>query len=646
MADGFGQSGKFRADVSMSNISSIFFGQTYQIPPYQRDYCWQEDHVRTLLGDLIQAFDSSGPANDDGIPDYFLGAIVTQKSDTSEAHKVVDGQQRLTTLMVLMAVLALNGSDNTRKTALELIYRPDDGENGAFVINVHDFNLHLRRLLHNEELPAGFPKRLQITSRIKSSATLAFEKAFRLCKDQVFADLADITLADGERTDDFDRERIDHFFQWLISQVYFAHIYDAEDEQCVFDRMNTRGLHLSDGQKFLSRILANEGEAPRDWRTSREKSLNALNKDCLGNPPVRSGLDAEKRLLAGFLIARKIDLRNVNRRSVREAKNVIANPYNWLLSDGDSKDKSLNHNLIYDFLKKEYFPYSKNTHTLRSYSYHNRHAGGHAGFHHAAIAKIPFLDAAFAAAITASPKSKIKDRLKALGDFLDVLAFYRCWAPTEVRPGTAELTMLKAVSKLTTSHWRDIRRDLFNIVQPLPDIGRLAKPTRTASNARWMRYALARMELHLTRQIVGPKTKVSELPLSTKGTHAHELEHVLSNNVQDWGHIVGNDPAKMEALRQRLGALSILPRRLNRDASNKPFSDRVEIYRTAGWLSKSLLVEFYNGSGTAFVGAHKDCPAYGFRGWNDITIEHVEAREDAMVRLATDIWRTGNILQI
>jgi uncharacterized protein with ParB-like and HNH nuclease domain len=77
------------------------FGNTdalYQIPRYQRPYSWGEDQLEKLWDDLREA-----QAND---PNYFLGSIITAKPEgTSTYLDIVDGQQRLTTLSILLCVM-------------------------------------------------------------------------------------------------------------------------------------------------------------------------------------------------------------------------------------------------------------------------------------------------------------------------------------------------------------------------------------------------------------------------------------------------------------------------------------------------------------------------------------------------------------
>ena len=76
----------------------------FRIPPYQRPYAWGNDQAEELLEDLLTAVgDEKGPVED--TEPYFLGSVVLIKKDGQPQADVVDGQQRLTTLTILLASL-------------------------------------------------------------------------------------------------------------------------------------------------------------------------------------------------------------------------------------------------------------------------------------------------------------------------------------------------------------------------------------------------------------------------------------------------------------------------------------------------------------------------------------------------------------
>lgn len=75
----------------------------FQIPPYQRPYSWTTEQAAALFDDIKAACEKASGSEPDP---YFLGSIVLAKEDGSAEAKVIDGQQRLTTLTILIAALA------------------------------------------------------------------------------------------------------------------------------------------------------------------------------------------------------------------------------------------------------------------------------------------------------------------------------------------------------------------------------------------------------------------------------------------------------------------------------------------------------------------------------------------------------------
>ena len=85
--------------ASEQNLDKVFCNDyLFEIPHYQRPYAWTTDEVGELLDDLLFAMD-----RDEDVP-YFLGSVVLIKGDGPDS-KVIDGQQRLTTLTILLCAL-------------------------------------------------------------------------------------------------------------------------------------------------------------------------------------------------------------------------------------------------------------------------------------------------------------------------------------------------------------------------------------------------------------------------------------------------------------------------------------------------------------------------------------------------------------
>jgi uncharacterized protein with ParB-like and HNH nuclease domain len=82
------------------------FGSDYvfSIPGYQRPYSWTTEQSQELLEDLLSAMGDAPTHLSEAMP-YFLGSVVLIKSDAKPDSEVVDGQQRLTTLTILLSAI-------------------------------------------------------------------------------------------------------------------------------------------------------------------------------------------------------------------------------------------------------------------------------------------------------------------------------------------------------------------------------------------------------------------------------------------------------------------------------------------------------------------------------------------------------------
>lgn len=111
------------------NINNIFEGNKYLIPLYQRNYAWGVEEIEQLLDDIYDAPEDR---------DYFLGSLIVNNLGENR-FEVIDGQQRLTTLYLLLSYIDVNhlqedslrfeARDKSNRT-LNKIYNLNDEEDG------------------------------------------------------------------------------------------------------------------------------------------------------------------------------------------------------------------------------------------------------------------------------------------------------------------------------------------------------------------------------------------------------------------------------------------------------------------------------------------------------------------------------------
>lgn len=110
-------SNKMSEKITSLKVEDIFNSKTvkYKIPIYQRNYAWKEPQIRQLIRDI---YDYCGEKNKE--KKYYIGTLVV-RPDKENTFEVIDGQQRLTTLSMLVAYLkkVSNNTQESEKTKLE-----------------------------------------------------------------------------------------------------------------------------------------------------------------------------------------------------------------------------------------------------------------------------------------------------------------------------------------------------------------------------------------------------------------------------------------------------------------------------------------------------------------------------------------------
>lgn len=100
-------------------LSHVFCDDySFRVPDYQRPYAWTEKETGELLEDILSELDADGGRGEGG-PSYFLGSIVLMKELGKPDSDIVDGQQRLTTLTMLLSVLRDLSSDSHDKENID-----------------------------------------------------------------------------------------------------------------------------------------------------------------------------------------------------------------------------------------------------------------------------------------------------------------------------------------------------------------------------------------------------------------------------------------------------------------------------------------------------------------------------------------------
>ncbi len=214
------------------------FAKWYRIPEYQRPYVWENDQVTELLDDIMQARNSNPESQ------YFLGSMVLSKNTKEEGttkyeeYDLLDGQQRLTTLFLITAVvrdLTPKTNPSRLKTCYESIYRmanPDDNIPERLRI-VFDIRGQVKDFI-NEYV------------KEEDGTTKEDELKLKIANQDEDVSIRNMSRAILTIRDFFSNNHIDDFFPYLRSNVLMIYVSadELEDAFRLFTVMNSRGLKL------------------------------------------------------------------------------------------------------------------------------------------------------------------------------------------------------------------------------------------------------------------------------------------------------------------------------------------------------------------------------------------------------------------
>ena len=222
-------------------ISGIFNGsRLLEVPFYQRAYVWQEEQWERLLEDLKYVTSTR--------KQYFMGSIILKSGRTlntwekySECKVIIDGQQRLTTLLIFMKVLCLKKNENK-------LFERD------YILE--DDSIALR---HGQSDVEAFKKIVAAESDdpIENSEPKSqIIEAFNYFCENIHADL-------------FDRTAIRQNVQFVCIDLT-----EDEDEQQVFDTINSLGVRLTTAE-LLKNYFFNQENVDE----YKEKWIGVFEKD-------------------------------------------------------------------------------------------------------------------------------------------------------------------------------------------------------------------------------------------------------------------------------------------------------------------------------------------------------------------------------
>lgn len=595
-------------------VRELLKGVKYSIDYYQREYKWQEKQVRELVDDLtgkfLEGYDPAHVRNKvAGYPHYFLGSIIVSKKDST--RYVVDGQQRLTSLTLLLILLrTLQRGRSDQVNVDELIVSEKYGQKS--------FNLEIA-----ERAPV-MTALLEDSAFDPNGGSESVQNLF-----QRYHDLA------GSFPEELQDQALPYFIDWLLENVHLIEItaYSDDDAYTIFETMNDRGLSLSQSEMLKGYLLSNiEDEFMRtDANTLWRGRIRAMND---------AGRDVEPDCFKAWLRSQYATRIRGRRKSAKaEDFDRIGTEFHRWVRDaskniGLQKSEDFNRFIVrdFDFYSSLYLQLMEASHQATEemeFILYNAQQGFTLQYM-LLLAPIKPDDS----------EAVIRQKLRIVGRFIDILLTWRLWNFRSIAYSTMQYTMFLVMRDI-----RGLAPDM--LARRLYD--ELGKERETfASNQRLRvhqqnRYGLHRLLARITDYVETQSGQPSRyLEFVSEGRHRYELEHIWADHPeqhsQEFAHA-----ADFAEYRNRIGGLLLLPKSFNASYRDLPYAKKLPHYNSQNLLARSLHPDCYSHNpGFLRFRSQSGLP---FKPYPDFTTTDLDERGELYRLIAERIWNPVDLLR-
>ncbi|MCE9598625.1 MAG: DUF262 domain-containing protein [Spirochaetia bacterium] len=596
-------------------VRELLKGVKYSIDYYQREYKWYEKQIRELVDDLSEKFlEDYNPGHSrskvSDYPHYFLGSIIISKKDS--VGYVVDGQQRLTSLTLLLVLLRNLQRDHEKQVNVdELIFSEK--------FDQKSFNLHVdERTPAMEALFADGASAFNTTDRPESVQNLV-------------ARYRDIESGFPE---ELRGDALPYFIDWLLENVHLVEItaYSDDDAYTIFETMNDRGLSLSPTDMLKGYLLANIDESKRTAANNRwRERIRDLNSE---------GKEVESDCFKAWLRSQyATKIRERKKGASAEDFDRIGTEFHRWLRDAAQMIGLKNSDDFFRFIDRDFDFYTRQYLLLLQAS-RTRVAGMEHVLYNAQQGFTLQYMLLLAPLRPNDSEEIVRRKVSLTAQYLDILLTWRLWNSRSIAYSTLQYAMFLVM--------RDIRGlDIDSLSKKLNEF--LLKEEETFASTDRLRvhqqnrYYIHRILARLTDYVETQSGQPSlYLDYVGEGKTRFEVEHIWADHperhVAEFPHA-----ADFSEYRNRIGALLLLPKSFNASYGDLRYEDKLPHYNTQNLLARSLHSQCYNHN-PGFL-QFRERTGLPFVHLDQFNKAQVDLRSELYKKLAEQIWNPADLLK-
>ena len=590
-------------------------GEKYAVDSYQREYKWKKKQLDDLTDDLLSTFDENYKeghelSDVEEYGQYFLGPIIVSVIDGKRF--IVDGQQRLTTLTLVLICL-LHMLDNEQQSTLRnLIYSTKHGKKS--------FNLDV-------------PDRANCLHALYKGATFDIDGKPKSVQNMV----AQYGQVQENLSSSLTKKSVSLFADWLIEKVNLIEITTntTTDAYKIFETMNDRGLRLTPVEMlkgYLLMEIRNNSDAREQSNTEWKKYIDLLME--------RKGGDSDfvKSWLRGRYAEKMSDFEEIGsqfHRWVRDNNTAIG------LNSPTDFEK---------FIKEDFVFYTKIFLRLRrAAEKFGTEPGLECVYHlsqHNFTLQYPMLLAPLSPNDTETERDR---KLRVVAAYLDILVHRRIGNWKTVAESTMRHIVFELIPRIRGKNAHEIATLLTEELTQNDDEGTFAPGFGLhQQNRPRIHRILARITDYLEIQSTGASNYEKYF---ASGKKSFQIEHIWHDDYEavcaeeemGFNDLSEND---FSSMRDRIGGLVLLPSWLNEALGDKRYKEKVERYwsQSDNLLAKSLHQHCYEpASGNTGFRALQKTAELPFRAHAEFKKSDLEERNMLYHKIADQLWHPDRL---
>lgn len=604
---------KNKIEAADTSINALLKDQKFTIDYFQREYRWQEKHIKLLVEDLTTAFSKSYNSEHkrsdvSNYQSYYLGPVVFSVNPENGKKSIIDGQQRITSITLLLIFLNHLQKEREQKVSIsELVFSEKYGE-----------------------------KSFNMTDEMREPCL----KALFECGEYTLRDDDDETVQNMLKRyedivqsfpDELTQNALPFFIDWFVENVVLVEIiaYSDDNAYTIFETMNDRGLNLTPTEMLKGYVLS---------KITDKKQRNEINS--LWKDEIQKLHDCDENADQSFFHAwfrgkYAVSIRPGKADSEDQDFELIGSRFhNWFKDNHKTLFNLKTSDDIYEFFKYK-FPfyvkwYLSIWNAQRNYDKKMPHA---TYVYHWGIAESLQNPLLISAINYEDSATEIMQKIDFVARYIETFTTKRGINSRKFGQTSIKYTMFNIIKLIRNNDiitlGSNFSKDLENMSESWN--GALYFMLN-GQNKKFAKHLLARISSYIDNLVGKDVTYVTYHHPNGK---QFEIEHIWANKFDEHRDECDQE-GHFQGWRNSIGALLLLPSGTNQSFSSDKYEDKIEHYLKENTYAQTLNKAYYI-KNPNFLKSEV-IQSLQFKAHDEFKVDDIKEREKLVKRICEKLW--------